>query len=185
MRGRALLIVGCAIVAISALIAHGVVYWTPWFGARNNFGIGGLFETANTRGLTYRPYSHVEAVDDINKLSIKEFNDRVENLFNHLTGLTEEELILAIASDEKFCESNVFHCYGLPLKVAKPFGERALAYKQRLQTIEYTEASMITSRAGVAISFLALLLSAASFTVALLNYRRGSSMGHTTTSRGN
>jgi hypothetical protein len=176
MRARKLVMIGIAIVIGAAIVAHGLVYWTPWFGARKDFGISGVFETrdAIAPAITYQPARYYERVSDVSQLSDGEFNRRVEALFNHLISLTDEELILAIASDDKFCESPVLQCYGLPLKVAKPFGERALAHKQRVQTIELTQGGMVTSRIGVSISFLALLLSAAGFTVSLLNYRKGS-----------
>lgn len=158
MPDRGLLLRTCVMVVASASIAYGLVFWTPWFGGRRDFGYGDYY------GSSY-DYSYDTFVPDrvieLAKLQPQEFQELVQSLFDELIKLPEAQLYMLNAAGDEVCLSTLINCQGVPGKNVKPFVEKALAHKQATETIAISSGSLATARLSLAISFAAFLVSVA------------------------
>lgn len=172
MRARPLLLSVPIILLVSAVIAHALVYWTPLFGARSNFGIGGLFQSDWIYPTSIDYFVPLrEEVVELAKLQPEEFQKVVEGLFDELVKLSEAQLYMLNSVDE-VCNSLLIDCQGVPSKNVKPFVEKALSFKQTSEANAIAGGSLVTARLSLAVAFAALLISVAGFVVAFMTYRR-------------
>jgi hypothetical protein len=162
MRNRSVLVVATVVVLLSAFIAHAAVYWTPWFGARADYGIGGLFRSG---GIYPDPISYsydyfVPDITDLTKLQPEEFQEVIQRLFDDLMHLSEAQLYMLNSVDE-VCLSKLIVCQGIPSKTVKPFLEKALAHKQARESLAISAGSLDTARLSLVVAFAAFIVSIA------------------------
>ena len=160
MRGKSLAAISTILIS-SAFIAHALVYWTPWFGARQSFGIDWPFRSDGIypTSIEYGYYDYfVPDIQDLTKLQPQEFQEVVQRLFDDLINLSEAQLYMLNAVDD-VCHSPLIICQGVPSKVVKPFVEKALSYKQTRETAAISAGSLDTARISLAVAFAAFLVS--------------------------
>jgi hypothetical protein len=176
MRGR-LLLVGVPIwVVLSAVIAYGMFFWTPWFGVRANFGWGRgsvyIPDYINTEILDYtntyvRWYylgsssSDLSSVQELAKRQSAEVQPLVKDLFKDLMKRSNAELYI-LRSLPDVCLGEIA-CRRIPSKDVKPFVEAALALRQTIETATIAWRSLYVAAGSLLVAFLSMGLAAFTF----------------------
>jgi hypothetical protein len=155
MRIKPLLIQAPIVIIASAVIAYGLVFWTPWFGARDDFGFGDYGSTGwwVTESVDFYPYT---TVTELAKMQPEQFQALLEEMFYGFLKLSEAQLYMLSAAGDHVCRSTLIDCQGVPSENVKPFIEKALAHKQSANSTTVAQLSL-------AVAFAAFLISVAGF----------------------
>jgi hypothetical protein len=150
-------------ILMSAAIAYGLVFWTPWFGIREDFGWsrGGvyIYPTYVEYFTTATPYPL--DVQELAKRQPAEVQDIVKELWGKLVGLDDADLYI-LKSLPDVCLGNV-DCLGLHSRDVKPFVEAALAARQTFETATIAWRSLYVAAGSLFISFLSVGIAALTF----------------------
>ena len=165
MRGRSIWISMLLAIFASAAIAYGLVFWTPWFGASTGWYVDswvdvGYYDTSTP------------SIRDLAALQPEHYQALVKRLFEELVKLPESELYMLSAAGDDVCVSPLIDCNGVPGRNVRPFVEKALAHKQSRETIAIAAGGLYASQLSLAVSIVALVVSAGGFVIAMLTYRR-------------
>lgn len=170
MRNRPFFVGAILAVLASATIAYGLVFWTPWFGARDDFGFADIYRDSG--GSFESSTEYADGIRQLARLQPAEFQTTVEGLFKQLVKLSEAELYMLSSVGNDVCLSPLIDCQSVPGENVKPFVEKALAHKQTREAVSIAAGGLDTSRLSLVISFAAFFVSLGGFAIAALTYVR-------------